>query len=120
VEGMGLRDLLYKGIKSGFIGWLLHRLTAILLIILAAGHIFLFNYSTYLTGTPLIEGASAFIYYELLLISGAYHAVYGLKAILEELVLKKRGSLNFIVLMTLLWIIIVYIGSWMIWKIFVG
>lgn len=71
-------DMFNRIIENKYLGWLLQRITAIILLISGSIHVF------YITYTVERIPPSPFILYSILLSAGIYHALNGLKTILAE------------------------------------
>ncbi|MEM4038896.1 MAG: hypothetical protein QXL40_05685 [Nitrososphaerota archaeon] len=65
-------------IENGYLGWLLQRVTVIILFVCGAIHIL------YIAFTVERIPPNPFIFYSILLSAGVYHALNGLKTVLAE------------------------------------
>jgi|GEM_PF-1375061 succinate dehydrogenase hydrophobic anchor subunit len=120
IPGKMIKTLLFRAIKSGFLGWLLHRITAIILIITIFIHIFYFNYVVFILGEEPVSGINAYIFYDIMLLSGLYHGLNGLKTILAELGFGLKQRVRLDIFLLIIWIVLAWFGSALLWRVFVG
>ncbi len=120
ISNRNIMKIFMRAIKSGFLGWFLHRITAVILVITIFIHLFYFNYVMFVLGEEPISGINAYIFYNIMLLSGLYHGLNGLKMILAELGfgLNQRFQLN--VFLLIIWIVLAWFGSALLWRVFVG
>lgn len=71
-------DMFNRIIENGYLGWLLQRVTAIILFVCGAIHIL------YIAFTVERIPPNPFIFYSILLSAGVYHTLNGLKTVLAE------------------------------------
>ena len=99
-----LLDMFNRIVQNGYLGWLLQRITAIVLLVFGGIHIF------YITYTIERIPPSPFIIYSILLSAGIYHAFNGLKTILAEWGYVTSKAINLTVLLTIIGIVLWFFG----------
>lgn len=99
-----LLDIIDRIIANGYMGWLMQRITAVILLVCGAIHVF------YVTFTIERIPPNPFILYSILLLAGLYHALNGLKTIIAEWGYGLGKAVNLNVLLLIFGIVLAWFG----------
>ena len=99
-----LLDIIDRIIVNGYLGWLMQRITAVIILVCGAMHVFyaVFTFER-IPPNPLLL-------YSLLLLAGLYHALNGLKTILAEWGYGLGKALNLNIILFIVGLVIALFG----------
>jgi len=99
-----LLDTIDRIIANGYLGWLMQRITAIVILVCGAIHVF------YVVFTFERIPPNPLLLYSLLLLAGLYHALNGLKTILAEWGYGLGKTLNLNIVLFVVGVVIAWFG----------